>query len=87
MYFFFSREICNLQEKEDEEKEAIIAKKNYEDHFIEISACYVEYLEDDHLFNQMFNSDKGEIIQKKIFNLIFKLKKATQKLLKLNFYY
>lgn len=36
------------------------AKKASEDHVAQVSISYVEYLDGDHLFDQMFENDKGE---------------------------
>ncbi|XP_033211390.1 dynein regulatory complex subunit 3-like isoform X3 [Belonocnema kinseyi] len=54
----YYRAISNLEEKEAKEKEIMDAKKAFEDHVAQVSISYVEYLDGDHLFDQMFESDK-----------------------------
>lgn len=48
-----------LEETEMKEKEELDAQEEYKKKLAFLTAAYVEYLDDDYLFHQMFDDDKG----------------------------
>lgn len=44
------------------EKEELDAQEEYKKKLAFLTAAYVEYLDDDYLFHQMFEDDKGLLI-------------------------
>lgn len=57
-----SRTISNLEENEAKKQAEITLQREFEEKLELLTASYVEHLEGDYLFQQMFVSDKGVCI-------------------------
>lgn len=55
-----SRTISNLEENETKERAELALQRELEDKFALLSLSYVEYLDGDCLFQQMFSRDEGK---------------------------
>lgn len=59
---FCSRIICNLEENEAKMQTKLKLQQEFKDKIALLSASYVEQLDEDYLFQQMFSSDKGRFM-------------------------
>lgn len=55
------------------EKEELDAQEEYKKKLAFLTAAYVEYLDDDYLFHQMFEDDKGLLFYLYIYNYLISL--------------
>lgn len=62
MFHFCSRVISNLEENEAKMQTELALQRELEDKIALLSASYVEHLDGDYLFQQMFSSDEGRFI-------------------------
>lgn len=61
-FYFYSRIISNLEENEAKVQTELVLQQEFEDRLALLSASYVEYLDEDYLFQQMFSPDEGRFI-------------------------
>lgn len=61
-FYFYSRIISNLEENEAKVQTELVLQQEFEDRLALLSASYVEYLDEDFLFQQMFSPDEGRFI-------------------------
>lgn len=61
-FYFCSRVISNLEENEAKIRTELAMQQELEDKLVLLSASYVEQLDEDYLFEQMFSSDEGRFI-------------------------
>lgn len=54
----YYRDLNILEETEKKEDEELEVQRKYEEKLAFLTAAYMEHLDDDHLFNQMFQDDK-----------------------------
>ena len=59
MFYFYSRRISNLKENEAKIQTELELQQEFENKTLLLFASYVEHLDEDYLFQQMFSSDKG----------------------------
>jgi len=62
MFHFCSRVISDLEENEVKMQTELALQREFEDKLALSSASYVEHLDGDYLFQQMFSSDEGRFI-------------------------
>lgn len=62
LFYFYSRIISNLEENEAKVQTELALQREFNDKLALLSVSYVEYLDEDYLFQQMFSSDEGRII-------------------------
>lgn len=59
---FCSRKISNLEENEAKMQTELKLQREFKDKIALLSASYVEDLDEDYLFQQMFSSDEGRFM-------------------------
>lgn len=57
--YLCSRTISILEENEAKKQAEVTLQRDFEERLALLTASYVEQLDEDHLFQQMFSSDKG----------------------------
>lgn len=62
LFYFYSRIISNLEENEAKVQTELALQREFNDKLALLSVSYVEYLDEDYLFQQMFSSDEGRFI-------------------------
>lgn len=61
-FYSCSRIISNLEENEAKIQTELALQKQFENKIALLSASYVEYLDEDYLFQQMFSQDEGRFL-------------------------
>lgn len=56
---YFRRAIANIMEEETKKQKGIQAVKEAEEKVAQLSISYVEYLDNDTLFQKLFENDEG----------------------------
>ena len=59
LFYFYSRIISNLKENEAKIQTELELQQEFENKTLLLFASYVEHLDEDYLFQQIFSSDKG----------------------------
>lgn len=62
LFGYYSRAISSLEENEIKLQTELALQKEAEDKFVLLSNAYIEYLDGDSLFQQMFALDEGKYI-------------------------
>lgn len=62
LFYFYSRIISNLEENEAKVQTELALQQEFKDRLALLSIAYVEYLDEDYLFEQMFSLDEGRFI-------------------------
>lgn len=62
LLYFYSRIISNLEENETKVQTELALQQELKDRLALLSASYMEYLDEDYLFEQMFSLDEGRFI-------------------------
>lgn len=61
-FYFCSRIISNLEENEAKLQTELKLQQEFKDRLALLTASYVEYLDEDFLFQQLFSDDEGRFI-------------------------
>jgi len=61
LFYFCSRIISNFEENEAKRKMELLLQQEIENKTALLFASYVEHLDEDYLFQQMFSSDQGRL--------------------------
>jgi len=70
LFYFYSRIISNLKENEAKIQTELELQQEFENKTLLLFASYVEHLDEDYLFQQIFSSDKGRFASHTVVHLL-----------------